>query len=123
MPKPIYSNCPPCANRERLDHYYVEQQREAVALNNDPPWDPPYTQLIDTQAAPAPAPRRQARPYRKPYKAKHKLSDADRAWLTNTKSCHGFTAKQLGKWGVPWPPPAGWKKALIRGRPIPKRHR
>lgn len=24
-----------------------------------------------------------------------------------------WTAKQLAEWGVPWPPPAGWKDALI----------
>jgi hypothetical protein len=25
----------------------------------------------------------------------------------------GFTKAQLAKWGVPWPPPKGWKKALL----------
>jgi hypothetical protein len=25
----------------------------------------------------------------------------------------GWTRKQLAKWGVPWPPPKGWKKALL----------
>jgi hypothetical protein len=28
----------------------------------------------------------------------------------------------LAGWGVPWPPPRGWKEALIAGRPIPVRH-
>jgi hypothetical protein len=28
----------------------------------------------------------------------------------------------LAQWGVPWPPPRGWKEALIAGRPIPVRH-
>jgi hypothetical protein len=27
----------------------------------------------------------------------------------------GFTKKQLAAWGVPWPPPAGWLQALLRG--------
>jgi len=27
----------------------------------------------------------------------------------------GWTRKQLAEWGVPWPPPKGWKKALIAG--------
>lgn len=32
----------------------------------------------------------------------------------------GWTAKQLAAWGVPWPPPTGWRRALERGEPIPK---
>lgn len=24
----------------------------------------------------------------------------------------GWTREQLAKWGVPWPPPRGWKAAL-----------
>ncbi len=28
----------------------------------------------------------------------------------------GFTKKQLQVWGVPWPPPHGWRAALISGR-------
>jgi hypothetical protein len=27
----------------------------------------------------------------------------------------GWTREQLAKWGVPWPPPAGWRQALLRG--------
>ena len=27
----------------------------------------------------------------------------------------GFTRKQLAAWGVPWPPPDGWLRALLRG--------
>jgi len=30
----------------------------------------------------------------------------------------GWTKKDLATWGVPWPPPKGWKDALIRGKPI-----
>lgn len=30
----------------------------------------------------------------------------------------GWTAKQLLLWGVPWPPPKGWRKKLLRGEPI-----
>lgn len=26
----------------------------------------------------------------------------------------GWTRKQLEAWGVPWPPPKGWRKELIR---------
>jgi len=32
----------------------------------------------------------------------------------------GWTRETLAKWGVPWPPPKGWRQALIEGRPIPK---
>lgn len=28
----------------------------------------------------------------------------------------GFTKEQLAKWGVPWPPPKGWKEQLLAGR-------
>lgn len=27
----------------------------------------------------------------------------------------GFSRLQLEQWGVPWPPPKGWKKALLNG--------
>ena len=27
----------------------------------------------------------------------------------------GWTREQLAEWGVPWPPPAGWRHALLRG--------
>lgn len=30
----------------------------------------------------------------------------------------GFTRAQLAKWGVPWPPPRGWKRKLIAGEAI-----
>ena len=29
------------------------------------------------------------------------------------------TRKQLAEWGVPWPPPKGWLRALVDGKPIP----
>ena len=32
----------------------------------------------------------------------------------------GFTRKALASVGVPWPPPAGWRRALLSGRPIPR---
>lgn len=28
----------------------------------------------------------------------------------------GFTKKTLAKWGVPWPPPKGWREALMDGK-------
>lgn len=28
----------------------------------------------------------------------------------------GWTAKQLAAWGVSWPPPKGWRKALLQGK-------
>lgn len=31
----------------------------------------------------------------------------------------GWTRETLEKWGVPWPPPSGWKKALIAGTEVP----
>ena len=27
----------------------------------------------------------------------------------------GWTKEQLAKWGVPWPPPKGWREALMTG--------
>jgi len=27
----------------------------------------------------------------------------------------GWTKAQLAEWGVPWPPPKGWKRALTDG--------
>jgi hypothetical protein len=27
----------------------------------------------------------------------------------------GWTREQLARWGVPWPPPPGWRQALLRG--------
>jgi hypothetical protein len=26
----------------------------------------------------------------------------------------GWTREQLAQWGVPWPPPKGWKQRLLR---------
>ena len=47
-----------------------------------------------------------------------KLTDAE---IEAAKSPRGgFTRKTLAAWGVPWPPPKGWRKALIEGRAIPK---
>lgn len=33
----------------------------------------------------------------------------------------GFTKKLLAQWGIGWPPPAGWRRALENGEPIPQR--
>lgn len=30
----------------------------------------------------------------------------------------GYSREQLQKWGVPFPPPKGWKKALLKGEPV-----
>jgi hypothetical protein len=30
-----------------------------------------------------------------------------------------WTKKQLAEWGVPWPPPKGWKAKLLKGQPAP----
>lgn len=35
----------------------------------------------------------------------------------------GWTRKTLAGWGVPWPPPKGWRRALLTGEPIPTRER
>ena len=31
----------------------------------------------------------------------------------------GFSRKTLASWGVPWPPPKGWRTALRTGKPMP----
>lgn len=36
-------------------------------------------------------------------------------------SKNGWTKKQLSEWGIGWPPPKGWKDALINGTAIPVR--
>ena len=33
----------------------------------------------------------------------------------------GWTARTLKEWGVDWPPPAGWRRALVRGERPPER--
>ena len=33
----------------------------------------------------------------------------------------GFTKATLAKWGVPWPPPSGWKEALMAGTMVDSR--
>lgn len=30
----------------------------------------------------------------------------------------GYTREQLAQWGVPWPPPKGWRDALLAGKDI-----
>lgn len=32
----------------------------------------------------------------------------------------GFDRATLANWGVPWPPPTGWMRMLIDGKPIPQ---
>lgn len=34
----------------------------------------------------------------------------------------GWTRETLAGWGIPWPPPTGWRRALIAGAPIPTRY-
>ena len=33
----------------------------------------------------------------------------------------GWTKDALAQLGVPWPPPTGWRKALMNGEPMPIR--
>ena len=42
-----------------------------------------------------------------------KLSEAEIESAKTPKG--GWTKKQLAEWGVSWPPPKGWKRALILG--------
>ena len=30
----------------------------------------------------------------------------------------GYSKAQLALWGVPWPPPKGWREALLNGTPL-----
>lgn len=32
----------------------------------------------------------------------------------------GWTRETLERWGVPWPPPKGWKRDLLNREPKPK---
>lgn len=46
-----------------------------------------------------------------------KISNAE---IEAAKSARGgWTRETLANWGVPWPPPKGWRKALTEGKPIP----
>jgi hypothetical protein len=48
-----------------------------------------------------------------------KLTDQQ---IEAAKSPRGaWTKATLAGWGVPWPPPRGWRTALRTGRPIPQR--
>jgi hypothetical protein len=42
---------------------------------------------------------------------------ADEIEKAKTKN-GGWTAKTLKAWGIGWPPPKGWKQALIAGKPV-----
>jgi hypothetical protein len=42
-----------------------------------------------------------------------KLTEADIEAGRSPKG--GFTRAQLAKWGIGWPPPQGWKEALMSG--------
>ena len=35
----------------------------------------------------------------------------------------GWTRATLAGWGISWPPPRGWRRALKAGKPIPKSKR
>lgn len=43
------------------------------------------------------------------------VEEIDRARTSNG----GWTKAQLSEWGVPWPPPKGWKERLISAPPNP----
>lgn len=44
-------------------------------------------------------------------------NDVIKAAMTSNNA---WTKKTLAEWGVPWPPPQGWRNALINGTEIPK---
>lgn len=47
-----------------------------------------------------------------------------RAQIDDAKSPHGgWSRETLAGWGVPWPPPKGWRRALEAGQPTPKSRR
>jgi hypothetical protein len=46
-----------------------------------------------------------------------KLTEAELEAAKTPKG--GWSAKTLAGWGVSWPPPHGWKEALLKGHPIP----
>lgn len=66
--------------------------------------------------------------YMSPVKKKYKRTKTQTFTLSNLKTLSpeevqagrspagGFTKKQLAAWGVPWPPPKGWKRKL-EGKP------
>ncbi len=47
------------------------------------------------------------------------ITEAD---IENARSPRGgWTRETLRQWGVPWPPPKGWKRALLNSEMIPPR--
>jgi hypothetical protein len=50
------------------------------------------------------------------------LADLPRVSREQIEACrkpdgaYSFTAERLASWGVPWPPPAGWRRAIERGQ-------
>ena len=46
--------------------------------------------------------------------AKRKVQAAINAQIEASRTPKGgWTRDQLAAWGVPWPPPKGWRKALV----------
>lgn len=52
--------------------------------------------------------------------SKRPLKLTDEQILAGRSRKGGWTRATLARWGVPWPPPKGWRKALIAGAPIPE---
>ena len=106
-----------------------------------PPWDPPYdrvhvwygvhddTGYLLTQAARASPAQRELdlappAPQRDKPASTHDPSSALKltaAQIDAARTPKGaWTRATLARWGVPWPPPKGWRKALLAGHPIPQ---
>lgn len=50
--------------------------------------------------------------------AKKELTEAEIEAGKSPKG--GYTREQLAEWGVPWPPPRGWKDRLMGKEPLPE---
>lgn len=53
-------------------------------------------------------------------RAKKHLKLTEQQIEAGKSAAGGFTKATLKGWGVPWPPPKGWKAALLAGREVPK---
>jgi hypothetical protein len=111
------------------ESYWIEEgskaKRKRIVINTLAKWNRQEQQRIEERAAYARArdarqrEREEARANRPPPN-----NPAMRAEIEAAKTpSGGWTKADLAKWGVPWPPPKGWKKFLENKRQSPRPRR
>jgi hypothetical protein len=112
--------CTFCVSQLHTPGAEVEGDRTGVVRyrNNNGPWVYPEQQTVKVTK------RRKAKATGKRRKARaktgtHRVVTREEILAASTSGC-GWTRKTLEGWGVPWPPPKGWRRALENGQPIPR---